>query len=197
MICRAAIFMLIFPITSSVLAQEAAAPPTPIAPPASIATSTPTPATATTLRKRGWLSRVMHPFSSSETLPRYKDPKLRGLVVELQLAPQPVKLSEVRQIEVKLMVTNRGKYPVALDFPTDQRIEIQLLNSADVVLAKWSDTHAINEKSGAVLINPDEHVEYKETIATRELSPNKVFIADVFLPKYPELRVRQKFLTTP
>ena len=93
------------------------------------------------------------------------------------------------------MVTNRGKYPVALDFPTDQRIEIQLLNSADVVLAKWSDTHAINEKSGAVLINPDEHVEYKETIATRELTPNKVFIADVFLPKYPELRVRQKFLT--
>jgi hypothetical protein len=197
MICRAAIFTLIFPITSSVLAQEAAAPPPPVAPPASVATSTPTPATATTLRKRGWLSRVMHPFSSSETLPRYKDPKLRGLVVELQLAPQPVKLSEVRQIEVKLMVTNRGKYPVALDFPTDQRIEIQLLNSADVVLAKWSDTHAINEKSGAVLINPDEHVEYKETIATRELTPNKVFIADVFLPKYPELRVRQKFLTEP
>ena len=197
MICRAAIFTLIFPITSSVLAQEAAAPPTPIAPPASVATSTPTPATVTTLRKRGWLSRVMHPFSSSETLPSYKDPKLRGLVVELQLAPQPVKLSEVRQIEVKLMVTNRGKYPVALDFPTDQRIEIQLLNSADVVLAKWSDTHAINEKSGAVLINPDEHVEYKETIATRELTPNKVFIADVFLPKYPELRVRQKFLTEP
>ena len=71
------------------------------------------------------------------------------------------------------------------------------MNSAEVVLTKWSDNHAVNEKPSLVLINPGEHVEYKETISTRDLTPNKVFIAEVFFPKYPDLRIRQKFLTEP
>ena len=100
-------------------------------------------------------------------------------------------------MEVKVTVTNRSSKMIPLDFPTDQRIEIQLLNSADSVLTKWSENHAIKDKPGTVLINPDEHVEYKENIATRDLMPGKVFIAEVFFPKYPELRVRQKFLTEP
>ena len=61
----------------------------------------------------------------------------------------------------------------------------------------WSDNHAFADVIGTVLINPQEHIEYAETIATRELTPNKVFIAEVFFPKYPELRMRQKFLTAP
>lgn len=192
------IFVLLLAMAAApVLAQEAPAPPVPTATPTPVPVATPTPVTTTTLKKRGWFSRILHPFSSSETLPKYKNPKLRGLVLELQLLPQPIKLSEVRQLEVKATLSNRGKYGVTLDFPTDQRIEIYLLNSGEVVLTKWSDNHAINEKPGTVLVNPGEHVEYKETIATRDLTPNKVFIADVFFPQYPDLRVRQKFLTEP
>jgi len=64
-------------------------------------------------------------------------------------------------------------------------------------LTRWSDNHAIAEKPGTVLINPQEHVKYNETIATRDLTPNKVFIAEVFFPKYQELRTQQKFLAVP
>ena len=145
-------------------------------------------------QKRSWMGRILHPFSSSRTT-QYKDLKIRGLELDLQISPQPVKLSETRQIEVKVTLTNKGKKVVALDFDTDQRIEIYLMNSADVVLTKWSDNHAITNKAETVLINPDEHVEYTQTIATRELTPNKVFTAEIFFPKYPELRVRQKFMT--
>ncbi|MEY2487926.1 MAG: hypothetical protein QOG67_838 [Verrucomicrobiota bacterium] len=146
--------------------------------------------------KRGWMGRVLHPFSSSR--PRqYKDPKLRGLELDLRLSPEPVRLSETRQIEIKVTLSNKGKKVTALDFDTDQRIEIYLMNSAEAVLTKWSDNHATNNKPETVLINPDEHVEYVQTIATRDLSPNKVFIAEVFFPKYPELKIRQKFLTEP
>ena len=155
----------------------------------------PAPASTPTPQKRGVFGRILHPFSSSE--PQYKDPKLRGLVLNLQIAPQPVKLSEVRQLEVKVTLSNQGKRPVTLDFVTDQRIEIYLRNPAEVVLAKWSDNHAINEKVGVVVVNPEEHIEYRETIATRELAPNKVYIAETFFPKYPELRTRQKFMTAP
>jgi hypothetical protein len=149
-------------------------------------------------QKRGWLGRMMHPFSSSSDRPaNYRDPKLRGLMLDLQISPQTVKLSEIRQLEVKLTVTNKSKRPITLDFPNDQRIDVQLMNSAEAVLTKWSETHAVVEKPGIVLINPQEHVEYNQSIATRDLTPNKVFVVEAFFPKYPELRVRQKFLTAP
>lgn len=154
-------------------------------------TPTPTPA-----RKRGWLSRILHPFSPN-IVPQYKDPRLRGLALDLQITPQTVKLSEVRQLSVKVTLANLSKRPVALDFPTSQRIEIYLMDSAGKVLTKWSENHAFVEKPATILINPSERIEYNETISTRELTPNKVFIAEVFFPQYLELRIRQKFLAVP
>ena len=152
--------------------------------------------TATPARRRGWLSRILHPFSP-EIVPQYKDARLRGLALDLQITPQTVRLSEVRQITVKLTLANLSKRPVALDFATNQRIEIYLMDSAGQILTRWSDNHAISDKPATVLINPQERVEYNETIATRELTPNKVFVAEVFFPQYPELRIRQKFLAVP
>src|SRR5436309_2373610 len=150
----------------------------------------------TPVRKRCWVSRILHPFSPN-VVPQYKDPRLRGLALDLQLAPQTVKLSEVRQLSVKATLANLSKRPVALDFPTSQRIEIYLIDSAGKVLTKWSENHAITEKPATLLINPSERIEYDETISTRELTPNKVFIAEVFFPQYLELRIRQKFLAVP
>ncbi|MEP6810170.1 MAG: BsuPI-related putative proteinase inhibitor [Chthoniobacterales bacterium] len=146
--------------------------------------------------RRSWFNRL-NPFSHSEKLPEYNDPHIRGLVLSLELSPQPVKLSEVRQLRVKVTITNKAKRPITLEFPDSQRFEIYLRNAADVILATWSDNHAFADAAGTVFINPQEHLEYVETIATRELTPNKVFTAEVFFPKYPELRVRQKFLTAP
>jgi hypothetical protein len=175
--CRAFLLVLVIFVAEPVFSQDLA--------------STPAPA-----RKRGWLSRILHPFSPN-VIPQYKDPRLRGLALDLQITPQTVKLSEVRQITVKVTLANLSKRPVALDFPTSQRIEIYLMNSAGDVLTKWSENHAITEKSATIVINPFEQIEYNETISTRELTPNKVFIAEVFFPQYQELRIRQKFLAVP
>jgi len=154
-------------------------------------TPTPTPA-----RKRSWLSRMLHPFSPN-VVPQYKDPRLYGLALDLQITPQTVKLSEVRQLGVKVTLANLSKRPVALDFPTSQRIEIYLMDSAGAVLTKWSENHAIAEKPATILVNPSERIEYNETISTRELTPNKVFVAEVFFPQFLELRIREKFLAVP
>ncbi|HEY4281493.1 MAG TPA: BsuPI-related putative proteinase inhibitor [Chthoniobacterales bacterium] len=164
-------------VTGSLFAQDAA----------------PVGAPQATPPKRNWFDRMLHP--SSTHLPQYKDPKLRGLELQIQINPQPVKLSETRLMEVKVVLTNHGKHAVELTFPTDQRIEIYLRNSAETILTKWSENHAITEKAETILINPEEHVEYVQTIATRELAPDKVFIVEVFFPNYPELRIRQKILT--
>ena len=169
-----ALLLLFATATGTLLAQEPNTPP----------------------ERRSWWSRL-NPFSRSERLPEYNDPKLRGLVLTVELAPQPVRLSETRQMNVKITLTNRSKRPVILDFPDSQRFEIYLRNAGETILATWSDNHAFSDVVGTVYINPQEHIEYAETIATRELTPNRVFVAEVFFPKYPELRVRQKFLTAP
>lgn len=147
--------------------------------------------------KRGWLGRVFHPFGSSDQGTEYKDPQLRGLVLSLRLSPQPVKLSETRQMEVTITLTNRSRRPITLDFPTTQRFEIYLLNATGKVLTAWSDNHAFTEEPATIMVNPQEHVEYDGTIATRELTPNKVFTCEVYFPKYRDLRVQQKFMTAP
>jgi hypothetical protein len=174
---RAAVpLLLVLALSGSAFAQDTHSAPTP--------------------QRRSWMSRMLHP-SPSERLPEYKDPRLRGLAVALELSAQPVKLSEVRQLEVKFTLINKARNPITLEFSSSQRVEIYLRNSAEKVLTTWSDNHAFTDDPGTVFINPQEHIEYAETIATRELTPNKVFIAEVFFPKYPELRVRQKFMTAP
>ncbi|HXX41400.1 MAG TPA: BsuPI-related putative proteinase inhibitor [Chthoniobacterales bacterium] len=175
---RSALCLILLLVVAVVQAQELAPSVTPTPP------------------KRSLFGRMLHPFgSSTPRVENYKDPRLRGLRLEVEVSPQPLKLSEVRQLDVKTILRNDAKSAIELDFPTDQRIEIILMNSEGALLTKWSDNHAISEKPGTVTINPEEHIEYNEHIATRELTPNKVFIAEVFFPKYPELRARQKFLT--
>jgi hypothetical protein len=178
------VWLLVCAMGASVHAQQAAAQLPPAAEPA------PTP------EKRSWFSRL-NPFRRSEKLPEYKDPRLRGLVLSLELSPQPIKLSELRQMDVRVRLTNKGRRPVTLEFPNAQRIEINLRNSAEKILTAWSDNHAFAEVAGTVMINPQESIEYAETIATRELTPNKVFIVEVYFPQYPELHIRQKILTAP
>ena len=181
------LWLLVFAMSASANGQQAAAQ---LPPPPAEAAPTPAP------ERRSWFSRL-NPFRRSEKLPEYKDQRLRGLVLSLELSPQPIKLSELRQMDVKVRLTNKGRRPVTLDFPNAQRIEIYLRNSTEKILTSWSDNHAFADVIGTVLINPQESIEYAETIATRELTPNKVFIVEAFFPEYPELRIRQKFLTAP
>jgi len=150
-----------------------------------------------TPEKRSWLYRMLHPFGSSNPTPNYKDARLRGLMLDIKVSPEPVKLSEIRQLQVNMNLKNLGKRAIVLEFPSEQRFEIYLRNSSEAILTIWSDNHAFEDKPGTVLINPSEHVDYPATIATRDLSPNKVFICEVFFPQFPELRVRQKFMTAP
>ena len=128
MIRLAIIFSVLLAAAAGLLAQETtpepSSTPQPTPPertPSVTATPvpTPTPITTTTLQKRGFFGRVFHPFSSSEVLPKYNDRKLRGLILDLQVSPQPVRLSEVRQLQIKVTVTNRGNRMIPLDFPTD------------------------------------------------------------------------------
>ncbi len=147
--------------------------------------------------KRGFLGRLLHPFSSSEKVPEYRNPKLRGLLLSVQLPADLVKLSEVRQLPVTVRLTNRGERAVELSFPTEQRIDIYLHDAAGRIVTRWSDNRAFAADPASILVNPNEHLEYSETIATRELSPGKVFTVEAVVPAYPELDAKRKSIAAP
>jgi Intracellular proteinase inhibitor len=147
--------------------------------------------------KRGFLGRMLHPFGASQKIPEYRNPKLRGLQISISLPPEPIRLAEVRQLPVTVRLTNRGDRTVELSFPTDQRIEIYLHDAAGVVVTRWSDNRAFEATPASILINPNEHLEYSETIATRDLAPGKVFTVEVLVPAYPELDAKRKSIAAP
>src|ERR1700751_97622 len=93
--------------------------------------------------ERGFLNRMFHPFSSAKSkAPKYQDSHLRGLLWEVQVPTEPIRLSEGRQLRVQAMLRNIGASPVPLDFPTSQRIDIHLLSPAGEVLTRWSENRA-------------------------------------------------------
>ena len=148
-------------------------------------------------QKGSWLNHVFHPLHSREKYPVYKNKSLNGLVLSVDLPNEPVKLSETRQLPVRVILSNRGPKAVELNFPSEQRIEILLHDSSGRVVTRWSENRAFEDKSANLLINPDEHVEYSETIATRELSAGKVFTVEVTVPAYPELDAQRKSIAAP
>jgi len=152
---------------------------------------------ASAQEKRSWFSRMLHPFGPSEKIPTYKNPKIRGLALAVELPSEPVKLAEMRQLPLHVLLTNRGDKAVELHFPTEQRIEILLHDSTGRIVTRWSDNRAFAERAGNLLINPGEHVEYAETIATRELESGKVFTVEVTVPAYPELDAQRKGIAAP
>ncbi|MGH8163428.1 MAG: BsuPI-related putative proteinase inhibitor [Rhodanobacteraceae bacterium] len=147
--------------------------------------------------KRGLLGRLLHPFSSSEKIPTYRNSKLNGLELTVTLPSEPVKLNETRQLPVTVRLVNRGDRAVELSLPTEQRIDIYLRNAAGRTVTRWSDNRAFESNPATILINPGEHLEYSETIATRELSPGKVFTVEAIVPAYPELDAKRKSIAAP
>ena len=91
-------------------------------------------------QKRSFLGRLLHPFNSAEKVPEYRNPKLRGLVLSVQIPSEPVKLAEVRQLPVSVLLSNRGDRAVELSFPTEQRIEILLHNAAGQIVTAGRTT---------------------------------------------------------
>ena len=155
------------------------------------------PAQQSAPAKRGLFNRVLHPFGSSQKIPTYDNPKLNGLVLSVELPAEPIRLNEMRQLPVTIQLANRGKQAAELSFPTEQRIEILLHDFNGRVVTRWSENRAFAPTPSVALINPGEHLEWAETIATRELAPGRVFTVEVTVPAYPQLDARRKAIAAP
>jgi hypothetical protein len=105
----------------------------------------------------------------------------------LRLDPESPKLSETREVEVDYTVRNTSRNMVRMEFPTGQHIDIQTKNSAGSVIERWSDDRSFAPGESIVIINPDERIEYREKISTREMKAGSAYEVEAFLKTQPDL----------
>ncbi len=149
------------------------------------ATTTPAPAAE---KKPGIMTRVLHPFGGKKgagTKPNGR------LVVALKLSPLPLKVPATNRLKVTLTLTNQGKKLVPLDFPTSQRIEVVIKNTAAKTIEQWSQDQAFTNEPTALMINPGERVEYTVEVATREMVAGQTYTVLGFFPGHETLRAEQ------
>jgi hypothetical protein len=105
---------------------------------------------------------------------------------KLTVEPTSFALDDRREISATFVVQNRTSKLLKLDFPTSQRIEILVRDPNGKVIEKWSDDRAFRDESGVVMINPNEHIQYEEKIATRDMQPGKSYTIEASLANNPE-----------
>jgi hypothetical protein len=117
-----------------------------------------------------------------------------GMELQMEISPSPFKLSEDREVKVTVAVYNRTKKFIHLDFPTSQRIEILVRDAAGKVVTTWSEDQSFTDDPASVTINPDERIEYAETVATREMTAGQPCVIEVSFPSYPDLKIQQQVI---
>lgn len=167
-------FLLLLALAGSVFAEEEGTP-----------SATPSP---------GFFKRAVsavNPFHKKDRAPEDKTGKTRAKKLELtmEITPQPLKLSETHEIQVKLVLTNNSRQIVQLDFPTTQRIEVLLRNQAGKLVAQWSEEQSFVNDPGYVTINPREHVEYTASVSGRDMVAGQSYTVEGFFPNFEELKV--------
>lgn len=115
----------------------------------------------------------------------------KKLTLEMRLDPQPLKLSESRQIHATVVLRNNSKKFVGLEFPTTQRIEVLVRDKTGKVITKWSDDRAFENEPSYVSLNPGERLEYSALLATRDMHAGESYLVESFFPNFDELKVRK------
>lgn len=114
-----------------------------------------------------------------------------NLAMKMQLSPVPVRLPDTRQIEVLIRLENISSRFVQLEFPTSQRIEILVQDQTGKQILRWSEDHSFEPVSAYVGINPGEHVEYAESISTRDMQPGQKYTVTAFFPSFEKLKAEE------
>lgn len=139
--------------------------------------------------KPGLVSRFLHIFHHTPKPPSDSvSTHGRRFALTLDISPQPLKLSEARQMRVTLVLTNRSSNFVHLEFPTTQRIEILIRNRAGKLVTQWSEDQSFVNEPSYISINPGERVEYSESVPTREMAAGQPYTIEGFFPNYDDLR---------
>jgi intracellular proteinase inhibitor BsuPI len=141
-------------------------------------------------KKPGIISRVMNVFHGKKQDDKAAA-KSKNFSIAVQVAPQPLKLSDTRQVAVTVVLTNKSKKFVQLEFPTTQRIEVLIRDRTGKLVTQWSEDQRFENAPSYVSLNPGERVEYSVNLPTRDLKAGQEYLVEGFFPNFEDLKAHK------
>ena len=123
-----------------------------------------------------------------------------------EVSPNPISLKTIKAagpnptIKVSFSVHNHAKKTYTLSFPTTQRWDFRIINSAGGVVYTYTDDHAFLPTIGTSMVNNDDKLVYSEDVAfddmTLPLTPGN-YTVQAILSNYPEINAQVQLVVQP
>jgi hypothetical protein len=107
----------------------------------------------------------------------------------LLLDPESPDLPDTREVGLTYTVRNTSNRMARLEFPTGQHVEILARKPGGAVIERWSDDRSFGQGESIVILNPNERIEYREKISTREMKPDTAYEVEARLNTSPDFRL--------
>ena len=110
-----------------------------------------------------------------------------GLEMRVTLSPDTIKLPDTRSFEARIVLINRTKKAVTLQFNDSREYDFLLQDASGKKLVQWTDDQPVNQNPGYVIVNPGERSEFVGTISTRDMVVGRSYTLQASLVGYPKL----------
>jgi hypothetical protein len=132
------------------------------------------------------------------------DPKAFDQKVEV--SPNPLSIKTLKatapnpSIKITFFVHNHGKKTYTLSFPTAQRWDFRILNSAGTPIYTYSDNCQFEQTVGSSMVNKDDKLAFTETVEFDDLSQPLApgsYTVQTILANYPEMQAQAQLVVQP
>jgi Intracellular proteinase inhibitor len=110
-----------------------------------------------------------------------------GLEMRVTLSPDTINLPDTRSFEARIVLINRTKKAVTLQFNDSREYDFLLQDASGKKLVQWTDDQPVNQNPGYVIVNPGERSEFVGTISTRDMVVGRSYALQASLVGYPKL----------
>ena len=110
-----------------------------------------------------------------------------GLEMRVTLSPDTIKVPDTRSFEARIVLINRTKKAVTLQFNDSREYDFLLQDASGKKLVQWTDDQPVNQNPGYVIVNPGERSEFVGTISTRDMVAGRPYVLQASLVGYPKL----------
>ena len=132
------------------------------------------------------------------------DPK--SFDTKVDVSPNPLSIKGLKSIvpnpsiKITFSVHNHGKKTYTLSFPTAQRWDFRILNSAGTPIYVYSDNCQFEQAVGSSMVNHDDKLVYTETVAfddlLQPLAPGS-YTVQTIMANYPEMQAQAHLVVQP
>jgi hypothetical protein len=125
---------------------------------------------------------------------------------KLEISPSPLSIKALKaiapnpSIKITFSVHNHAKKTYTLSFPTAQRWDFRILNSAGTAIYVYSDNCEFEQTVGSSMVNHDDKLVYSETVdfgdLIQPLAPG-IYTVQAVVANYPEMQAQAQLTVQP